>query len=221
MSLSSIMPIATLTPAARIRPTLRLGRGQLLEARGQVVERRGDHRHARRGDLVGDRQPSVAPTSTILRRGKFAPEREHVARCRLARSTWTSSNCRPCTTGTSAAASNRVSSTSSLRRASRSSRLSGSRRDVVDRRRRCGRRAPPMPAAVARRVARLAQRVAEQGMGRRRAMPPALPAPSSPSSTNWKARARVIGVHVGAEVDDRALPGEDAARRRRARRPRG
>jgi hypothetical protein len=47
-------------------------------------------------------------------------------------------------------------------------------------------------AGIAPDVARLAKRVAEKDEGRRR-LPPALPAPASPNSTNWKARARVIG----------------------------
>ena len=53
------MPIDDLD-ARRPHPAdVRLGRGDLLEARGQVVDRRGDHGHARRGDLVGD-QPALA-----------------------------------------------------------------------------------------------------------------------------------------------------------------
>ena len=86
----------------------------------------------------------------------------------LARSTWTSSSCRPRTTGTSAAASNRVSSTSSLRRASRDqqdrvgplligmSAICGSTCGAA------GQTALAQPA----KLARLAQRVAEQHEGR-------------------------------------------------------
>ena len=61
-------------------------------------------------------QPSLAPTRTIFSRGKSLRSAS-TCRMSLARSTWTSRYCRPCSTGTSAAASKRVSMTSSLRRA--------------------------------------------------------------------------------------------------------
>ena len=78
-----------------------LGRGQHLEARRQVVQSRGDH-PAAIGDQVGNRQPSLAPTSAILSPGNSWRRSSSTLSMSLARSTWTSNSWRPRSTGTSA-----------------------------------------------------------------------------------------------------------------------
>ena len=76
VSLSSIMPIETLTPAARIRPTFDWVAAICSKRRGQVVQRRGDHRNAGARDPVGDQSSlRVAPTSTIFSAGTRASDR--------------------------------------------------------------------------------------------------------------------------------------------------
>ena len=94
----------------------------------------------------------------------------------LARSTWTSSNCRPASTGTSAR------------------RVDAGQQHVVA-------AAPPRPAAG---VARLAQRVAEQDMGGGAAAAGIARALLAQLDILERPRAG-DRLHVAAEIDDRAL----------------
>ena len=112
----------------------------------------------------------------------------------LARSTWTSRYCRPWSTGTSAAASKRVSSTSSLRRAfgpvmrdSLGSRTTGSPIGLRPARRST---TPARRSGCSSDASRSALRNSTCAEARE---PPASSAPASPSSTNWKRRRAVIG----------------------------
>ena len=182
----------------RIRPTFDWVAAICSKRRRQVVDRRGDHRNARAGDPVGDRASlrsrrparSSAPGNSRLR--------SRTCRMSLARSTWTSRYCRPCSTGTSAAASNRVSSTSSLRRAS-------VRRRAI--RWDCGPpggRAHRVPALTAERRAHsggarpLRARHCGTGRGRKSASRPPLPRRSR--------RARRTGISAAAVIGSMSAP---------------
>ena len=57
---------------------IRLGRGDLLEARRQVVHRRGDHRNSRFGDAVGDEPTLGRSDEHDLQGRKLALELEHL-----------------------------------------------------------------------------------------------------------------------------------------------
>ena len=136
-------------------------------------------------------QPSVAPTRTSFRLGN-SRLRRMTWRMSLARSTCTSRYWRPWRTGTSAAASKRVSSTSSLRRASGpisrdsfGSRTTGSGPGSGT--------ALDDTGTAKRRNSDASRRALRNRTCADAREPPAALAPVSPSSTNWKWRRAVIG----------------------------
>ena len=78
MSLSSIIPIETLTPAARIRPTFDWVAAICSNDAGRSFTAEAITGTPARAIRSATVQPSLAPTSTIFSDGKFALQFEHL-----------------------------------------------------------------------------------------------------------------------------------------------
>ncbi len=140
-------------------------------------------------------QPSVTPTSAILRPGN-SRRRSRTFKISLARSTWTSSNCLP---SHDRHQRRRIEPGQQHIVAARAARQS---------RGRSGGRAPRAARCGTGRIA-----VARANRRRSRRRP-------RPARRTGRPRARSTGVHVVAGIDHRTLPGEDAlAGDRRDHRP--